>query len=464
MKTIISIIAALLFSTLFYGQNIGLNLSVFSVITIGLLIFQHPKIARLKSAIVFIVVYFTTAIVVYFNHSALAIFANCVAFFTLIGTFSESRSSIYIRWLNGIYTTIAAYFQRRSDSTIDQEQQNWKKNRDYLQLAKLIGIPLMVSIVFILMYKNGNPIFNGFIEKINFEFINFQWFLFSLLGFFLFNNIINPVQIHPATTKDLQTDNQLHPTGPLLLDQLKKEQQLGILLMALLNILLIFYSITDIYYLLNNDITSASALSSQVHSGINTLIASIIVAILIILYLFRGNLNFYQDNVLLKNLSYTWIFLNIGLVVLIAIKNTEYVVVYGFTYKRIGVFTYLFLTLAGLITTFLKVRNVRNLWFLFRINTQVAFAILMVSSCIDWNHAITNYNLKHAENLDLNYLIDLTDNNAILLQDYTAEHRVSSNQQQRIHDKYIGFIDKVSERNWQEWTYDNILINKKFDR
>src|SRR5690606_15083978 len=214
-----------------------------------------------------------------------------------------------------------------------------------------------------------------------FEFINFQWFLFSLLGFFLFNNIINPVQIHPATTKDLQTDNQLHPTGPLLLDQLKKEQQLGILLMALLNILLIFYSITDIYYLLNNDITSASDLSIQVHSGINTLIASIIVAILIILYFFRGNLNFYQDNVLLKNLSYTWIFLNIGLVVLIAIKNTEYVVVYGFTYKRIGVLTYLFLTLAGLITTFLKVRNVRNLWFLFRINTQVAFAILMVSSC-----------------------------------------------------------------------------------
>jgi len=460
MKTITTTIAALLFSTLFYGQNIGINLSIFTLITIGVLALQRPETLKLKSTIGYTIVYLLTAIAVFFNHSALAIFANCAAFFTFIGTFSETKSSIYIRWINGIYSTVAAYFQRKIEATNEEDSQSWRKHIDILHLTKLIGIPLVVIIVFTLLYKNGNPIFNEFIEKINFEFINFQWLLFSVLGFFLFNNIISPVTIDPATTKDLATDNQLHQSEPLLKDKLKKEQQLGTLLMTLLNVLLVLYIITDVSYLISNDLTAASALSNQVHNGINALIASIIIAILIILYFFRGNLNFYANNTTLKNLSYAWIILNISLVILIAIKNHNYVAIFGFTYKRIGVFIYLFLTLVGLVTTFLKVHNIRNLWFLFRVNSQVAFAFLIMSSCIDWDYTITDYNLKHAKSLDLNYLIELSDNNVVLLKNYAENHQTTDKQQQHIRIKYKDFLTTVTNRNWQEWTYDNITISK----
>ena len=226
--------------------------------------------------------------------------------------------------------------------------------------------------------------------------------------------------------------------------------------MALLNVLLIFYSITDISHLLSNTSASAATLSNQVHNGINALIASILIAIFIILYFFRGNLNFYKENATLQNLSYTWIFLNILLVVLIAIKNNAYVTSFGFTYKRIGVYVYLCLTVAGLITTYLKVRNIQNLWYLFRVNTQVAFAFLIVASCIDWDYTITNYNLKHAQIVDIEYLIDLTENNAVLLQDFSQQNSLTELEIEKISQKYNSLIKKVSSRSWQEWTSDNL--------
>lgn len=464
MKTLTTILAAFLFSILFYDQEMGLNLTIFSFITIGLLVFQHPSIAKLASAKAAILVYLLTAFVVYFNHSPLTILANFAAFFTLIGTFSESRSSIYIRWINGIYTTFASYFKRRKKVTNNQKESVSKKRDIFFKYVKLIGIPLVVGIVFILLYKNGNPIFNEFIGRINFDFINFKWLILILFGFFLFNNIINPVNINSVTQKDLERNNQLYPSRSLPLDQLKKEQQLGVLLLSLLNILLIFYCFTDVYFLLTNDNSSPSVLSSQVHDGINTLIASIIIAIFIILYFFRGNLNFYKHNTILKKLSHTWIILNIVLVLLIAIKNSSYVMVLGLTYKRIGVFIYLILTLAGLITTFLKVRNIRNYWFLLRINAQVAFAFLIMTSYVDWDHCITKYNLEHAVSLDLNYLINLSDNNVMLLKSYAEQHQVSDIHHKRIQKKYTDFINILTHRNWQEWTFHNIKINQTSNR
>ena len=64
MKTIISIIAALLFSTLFYRHDIGMNLSLFSFLTAGILAFLHPHILILRSTIIYLIAYLITAIMV----------------------------------------------------------------------------------------------------------------------------------------------------------------------------------------------------------------------------------------------------------------------------------------------------------------------------------------------------------------------------------------------------------------
>lgn len=464
MKQIITILASMLFSTLFYGQNIGLNLLIFSFVTVGILILNNPKNIRVKQTAILCIAYLLSAILVFINHSNLAIIANCVAFFTLVGSFSEANSSIYVNWVNGVYTSIAGIFHRNFDAKQSVNDDLVKKEIDVWHWVKLIGIPVVAITVFVLLYKNGNPIFNDFISKINFEFINFQWILFCVLGYFLFNNIRIPVLVEPTTKADLQIGNLLNKTEPIHPEKLKKEQQLGTTLMALLNVLILFYITTDLAYLFSNEQSSASHYSTQVHNGINALIASILIAIIIIIYFFRGNLNFYVNNKLLKNLSYLWIALNIALVILIVIKNYGYVTSFGLTYKRIGVFVYLILTLGGLITTFLKVYNIQNIWFLFRINTKVAFACLMLFSIVNWDVTITKYNLQDAKAMDINYLINLSDNNALMLKTYADSNELLTHYKFRIEEKYNGFLQDLQNRNWQEFTADNFKAISKTDQ
>ena len=130
-----------------------------------------------------------------------------------------------------------------------------------------------------------------------------QWILFSILGYFLFSNIINPVEVEHATKLDLKTGNSLFKGKDFSEENLKKEKQLGTTLMLLLNVLIVFYLVTDIIAISTSAASNAETLSNQVHNGINALIASIVIAIVIILYFFRGNLNFYKDNKTLKKFS-----------------------------------------------------------------------------------------------------------------------------------------------------------------
>ena len=116
MKNLVTIICAILFSTLFYQQNIGINLSLFTVLTIIVLGIKNFESFKNKTTILIAIGYVITGISVFMYKSDLSIIANIIAFFTLVGTISEHKSSIYIQWINGVYTTIVAAFSLYYDS------------------------------------------------------------------------------------------------------------------------------------------------------------------------------------------------------------------------------------------------------------------------------------------------------------------------------------------------------------
>jgi hypothetical protein len=149
------------------------------------------------------------------------------------------------------------------------------------------------------------------------------------------------------------------------------------------------------------------------------------------------------------------------LVILIIIKNNQYVDFFGLTYKRIGVYIYLTMTLAGLITTFLKVFKIQNLWFLFRVNVRIAFLLLMVCSTLNWDHFITDYNINHADSLDVNYLINLSNNNAFILNEKKDQMDLIPYQYENIKSKYHDYVNSLNKKSWQEWSFDNFKINPK---
>ena len=460
-KKLISLITSILFSFLFFRKNFGLNMLIFSILTTAILILFYPNKFKDKKVLIYTVFYLFSSTIIFFYNSSLAIITNIISFFILLGSVIESRSSIYIQVFNGLYSTIASVFATTFQQFNDETKAIKKRNINYLYWFKMVGIPLVTVTIFIILYRSANPYFDKIIQNIDLSFINKQWLLFTLIGYFLMNNITNLIEIEPLTSIDLKTSNILIKNNKKeqSTESLIQENQLGIVLFIVLNSLLIFFLTTDILYVSRLTDLKASDLSRAVHEGIYALITSIIFAITIILYFFRGNLNFFTNNKNLRLLTFIWILLNIILVFITSYKNYLYVIQYGFTYKRIGVFLYLSLSLIGLITTFFKVSKVYNLWYLFRKNIQIAYVLLIISATVNWDEFITLYNTEIAKTTDFDYLIKLSDNNTLLNTDIHPD-KGTTKEQRKVLIKYQDYIKKLERNSWQEYVYDNVKFIK----
>ena len=457
-KTAIVIIAGFLFSLFFYQQHLGLNVLLFAMLTNIVLAVTDSKTYLKSNVLIIGVVYFFTGISVFLYCSTLTIITNILAFFTLIGSCSSHSTSIYIKWINGTYTTAVAAFTIYLNNLYTESENVKKLEINYGYWAKIITIPSVIIGIFINLYRNGNPKFDALIADIDFSFINFGWVVFTALGCYIFYNITNSVSIEPATSLDLQIKNDLKNEKSIDPKKEKSEIQLGTILLVSLNILIILFLCTDVLHLSEIHSMSAPQLSKQVHTGVDALIASNVLAIVIILYFFRGNLNFTKNNSQLKKLTLAWIVLNLLMICITAIKNTEYIASFGLTYKRIGVLFFLLITAVCLITTYIKVIKIKNLWFLFRKNIQIAFTILVLSSFINWDKIVTYYNINYAAQLDGNYLIALSNNNVFLLKDYAQKYDTNIDLNRKINVKYSEHIRELKANSWQEMVFDNYKI------
>lgn len=180
-------------------------------------------------------------------------------------------------------------------------------------------------------------------------------------------------------------------------------------------------------------------------------------------YYFRGNINFFHGNRSLKNLAYVWIFQNLLLAFSAAYKNLIYIQEFSLTYKRIGVFVYLLLTVIGLITTYQKLSRRRTLWYLLHINTWSVVVILFISSFISWDIFITRHNLQRSNKPDFKYLINLSNANIPLLVPYLESAQLEENEKQALTEKIETFKSVEIAQSWLSWNYQDYLITRSLD-
>ena len=333
---------------------------------------------------------------------------------------------------------------------------------------KGIILAFVLILLFSILYRNANPVFDNLVSQIDLDFISIPWLFFTLIGYFLFLHILRPYRPEKLIALDLAQKNKLEtPEEPFSVQnitQLEGEHTLGSIIFIALNLLLAFFLITDLIYLSTTDVVTNSSYSKSVHEGIYALLFSIICAIVIILYFFRGNLNFFGGNQPIKILTYVWILLNMILVLFTWYKNYLYVEALGLTYRRIGVFVYLLLTTSGLCTTYLKVAQAKSFVYMVRNNIVALFTFLLLSTTIPWDSAITSYNLHRIKNPDLHYLINLGDSNSVQLYTYIKNHYNYPNKGQvkHINKKYADFTKAQNDKTWQEYTlYQFINIPSK---
>lgn len=404
-------IATFVFSYLFYRQITGVNYLIFSlVLSIGYLVLNKDLLKN-KNWVLFSTTSLFSSFFIMWHHSDLAVWATICSLLLQSAYALKGNSSVLSNGFYAVYSIGGAFvfliINIVNRSTTKEENKSPKRGINYL-----IGLGVfLIVLIFFLIYKNANPLFEKYTEKINLDFISGAWIAFTLLGFLIVYGLIKNQRI--KAIDNFEDSLQLSLTKT---EKVSKsfERPAGIALFLLLNIMLLFINILDVVYLyILKQLPEGISHTQFVHDGVGMLILSIILGITIILVLFRNALNFEQNNKLIKGLVAFWIIQNIMMIVSTCVRNQIYVNEFNLTYKRIGVFVYLTLASFGLITTLLKVYYKKSNWYLVKINSLIGILFLCAAASIDWDKQINEFNIAHKQNklvaLDKKYLLGLSE-------------------------------------------------------
>ncbi|MGI9543070.1 MAG: DUF4153 domain-containing protein [Cyclobacteriaceae bacterium] len=447
------------YSYLFYQQSPGINHLIFTVILLLVLLITESRRVRALPWLTVALGALASGFNITLQHTNLALAANIISLVALAGLSFQPKSSLLIAGINGLYSFGVSLAQ------------NWYyrlalpssgKHRTRFRWRPLVSvvIPILVTMLFLWLYRMSSPVFENLVSKISFQFISWDWIGFTAVGWVVIFGFIQQKGLSTLVTADQQASdglmrkrNKVKRSKPNL--SLKYEFKTGLLLLLLLNLLLFAFNSIDAISLFTKRLPAHLTYSQYVHQGIITLIVSIVLAVIIILYFFRGNLNFFSGNRRLLWLAYFWILQNLLLVYTTAYKNFLYISEYGLTHKRIGVYVYLSLTFFGLLTTFIKVFATKSNWFLFRKNAWLFYLAMIVCTFFNWDRIITEYNLSKSKRTDIDYLIGLSTSNLLHLHKLSVEHpeKLTYTQQHAINYELDQFKLKTLNRNWQSWNY-----------
>lgn len=164
MKHITLFILALVFSHLFHGQNIGLNLAIFEFLILALLIYRKeiPFSTKLGK-LIFSFVLVSLGLVIFHNSttSILVHILNWIAFIGILNLKSLSKLIV------GLGLGVISIIQGLKSAVIGMKTDPAKTGK-YLKNInfKLYIIPLIIVLIFMGLYRLSNPVFDTFISDV----------------------------------------------------------------------------------------------------------------------------------------------------------------------------------------------------------------------------------------------------------------------------------------------------------
>ena len=448
IKMLLLTAGAVLFNTLFWEEKIAVNAMLFAVFIVSSVFYLYP--AAFNGPIVkwLLVAHCLTIATVIFHNTNLSKLAFMVTLLLVI-TFSQYRHrSVGYAAASGVMNyllAIPAFF-----STLAGLKLNHPGGAGIGKSIRLLLIPLLLLCLFFLLYQYANAMFKTLLNDMGIalqHFFNtiFSWFslsrfVFFITGLLLTTGLLLKSRITYFSEKDVSRKDDLTRTKHSLLKwqrsswfdllslflgrfasgvlALRNENRTAVTSLFLLNILLLCINVVDVVYVwfgfkYNNDIN----LSDYVHEGTGLLIFSILLAMVLLLFFFRGNLNFYKRNKWLRYGAYAWLLQNGVLVISVLFRDYYYIVHYGLAYKRIGVLVFLLMVLVGLITVFYKIHQRKTAYYLLRVNGWCVMIVLVISSGVHWDETIARYNLARKDTiaLDVKFLLTLSDKTLPLL-------------------------------------------------
>jgi hypothetical protein len=441
--SILLIIAgAFLFNSIFWSEQLAVNAVLFDVFIISSLFFLYdaaPKNNTVKYLLLAHIICLCTVVI--FN-SLLSKIAFSVTLLLLIAFAEYAHRSVW--FASGSLLVSFIHFIGGFFKLINGGKKNQPGKKNFARYIRFAIFPLLILICFFIIYSFANNIFAGMANNIGtkaaqffnsfFSMFSFERILFLLFGFYVVGALLLRARQTSFEKSDAAAADNLPRIRKRRMDinknlfyditvgvmgrlakgamALKNEYKTGLISLALLNLLLLVINGIDINYLwIHFTYTPAVDLFTMIHEGTELLIFSIVLAMLVLLVFFRGNLNFYKNNKWLKAGACLWLLQNAILVFSVLLRDYYYIREFGLAYKRIGVLFFLLMVLAGLITVFFKVQYAKTTYYLLRINAWCVVALLVAGSMVQWDVLITKYNIAHRQTAPLNlpYLLTLSD-------------------------------------------------------
>ncbi len=451
------ILATAAYSYLFYEQNAGINFLLFNLLFAGTLLYRNKNLLKQRNWLVALFFTLISASSIVLHSSALAIFANCFSLMLLSAFALDKKTSFLFSFLFSAYSVISAFVFMVIDASVRSQNQQVPSSKDKGYRLFTIFVVVLLCVLFFVMYQQANPLFAENTKWVNFDFISFSWLAFTAFGFTLVYGLFYYRSIESIAL--WENNLALTTSEPEELQKTKYSLELsaGVLLFVFLNVMLIILNAGDINTIwFSGVLPKGISHSTFVHNGVSILILSILVATGLIMFLSRSNFSGLKNSKTLKVLIYLWIFQNQLMLFSTAWRNQIYIHDYNLTYKRIGVYVWLVLAALGLAFSFIKVLKNRSNWYLIRSNVSLWFCLLVFSSVLNWDVLITRYNLKNKaiQEVDLHYLLKLSDSNIPELLALTREKRF-----ELVNGRLKNYTSETASREFH-LTYKNLLLNK----
>ncbi|MCC6372727.1 MAG: DUF4173 domain-containing protein [Bacteroidia bacterium] len=402
------------YSFLFYQQNPGLNFLLFNLVVMILYLLKNKELWRQRGWVVSAILCLISGVAVLLHGNSLSVTANIVSLLILSGRSFNTNTSVIFSFLFSVYSLVGVWIHATVDAINRSAESSGvlKVKRGYM-IYTWLAVSLL-SVFFFFIYKQSNPLFAENTKWINLDFISWQWLLFTAVGFFCVYALLYHKQITdiahweqelPANTAEPLEDKPL---------RFEAEQLAGTLLFALLNVMLVILNVGDVSTIwFSGSLPKNVSHSDFVHDGVGAIIFSIVLAVSLMMYLYRKDYRNVKHSKTLKLLSYLWVAQNLLMLGSTLVRNNWYIVEYSLTYKRIGVYVWLLLATVGLCILVIKLLKGKSNWYLIKNNLAAWQLVLVLSGLLGWDRVITNYNLQTKSKYDVDYfyLLSLSDAN-----------------------------------------------------
>lgn len=401
------------FILLFYNESVGINISIFGVILTLLIsyFFQEKFVDR--SHLILVMTSILSCFAFAWYGDAASFFALALSILFLQFKTQDGELKIIqvfpLIFLNGI-TTLGRVF------IFQQWLPERKIHNDFAKkLVAFVIIPVIFLGLFFIVYSFGSDHFSSFFTDYTLDLNLPQLIAMCILGFYIsfsFWNYWVPdvcYQYNSKLNNNFTNISEIKKQSTFSFLDLDFERKSGVITLVLLNIMLLVFIATYNYEQFFEVVEKAN-LSSDTHERVNAVIFSILMAVGVIMFYFKGGFNFDEKANSLKKLAKVWLVLNVILIISAIIKNSEYVSFYGLTYKRLGVYAFLILAIIGLIVSFQKINKQKTNAYLFNQMIWYFYATILLCSYINWGSIVTNYNIAVNKGVEPVFLSELNFN------------------------------------------------------